>query len=237
MSESEVLSLSYGQFFFITVIGFLVLYFTFTSLAYYLFVVRKDWQQYQKKPYRPGQIKVEIRRSMISILTFGILALWTKWALMNGIYRFNFNFSWGIFGLELLGLFLWNELYFYIVHRTFHIKQLYKFHIDHHFSHVPSPFSAYSFHWSEGLILGAVMQIAMLFHDFLFTSIMLLPLMSILMNVLGHSNVDFFPKYSINHILSFSKRHSEHHRVPHTNFGFFLPFIDLLMGTSNDDKS
>lgn len=237
MSEAQVLALSYYEFFFITIGGFLLLYFTFTSLAYYLFVVRKDWPQYQKKSYRPGQIKVEIKRSMVSIFTFGILALWTKWALTKGIYKLNFEFSWGLFCAELLGLFLWNEVYFYVVHRTFHLKALYKFHVDHHFSNVPSPFSAYSFHWSEGLALGAVMQFAMFFHDFQFYSLMLLPLMSILMNVLGHSNVDFFPQYSMNHILSFSKRHSEHHRVPHTNYGFFLPIIDLWLGTSKNDKS
>jgi lathosterol oxidase len=236
MNLTKLLELSYLDFFVLTVLGFLGLYFFFTSVAYLIFVRQKSFTPYQEKTFRPGQIKVEIQRSMVSILMFGLTAFWMRWALENGVYHLQFSFSWGLFAGEVFGLFLWNELYFYLVHRCYHLKPFYKFHLDHHYSTVPSPFSAYSFHWSEGLLLGAVMPFAMFFHDFQFVSILLLPLMSILMNVLGHSNVDFFPKLPMKHLLSFSKRHSEHHRMPHKNFGFFLPFLDQWFGTSSESR-
>jgi sterol desaturase/sphingolipid hydroxylase (fatty acid hydroxylase superfamily) len=114
-----------------------------------------------------------------------------------------------------------------------HLKYFYKFHLDHHLSSVPSPFSAYSFHWVEGLILGSVMPIIMVFHDFQFYSIMTLPVMSIVLNVLGHSNVNFFPKAKSSSLLSFSRNHSLHHLYPKTNFGFLLPWFDQVFKTNS----
>ncbi len=223
------------ELFFVTIGSFVVLYFLFTTLGYYFLVKNPRFQHYQKKAYRPDQIKTEIRRSMVSVLMFGLLSFVIFEGLQRGIYRIEFSFSWTMLGLEALFLFLWNEVHFYVVHRIFHLKPFYKYHADHHYSHVPSPYSAYSFHWSEGLLLGAVMPVAMLFHDFQFVSLMLLPVMSILMNVMGHSNLDFFPEKGIGSLWSFSKRHSLHHKIPHANFGFFLPYLDRIFGTGRNE--
>lgn len=235
MIEQLVLQLNHWQFFLISFIGFSVLYFSFCSLSYYVFCVKKLWPKVQDKEFRAGQIKTEIKRSFMSIFMFSLLAIALCEGLKRGIYKYDFNFTAQTFLIEVVILFFWNEIYFYAFHRLFHLKSLYKYHVDHHYSFVPSPFSAYSFHWSEGLILGAVMPIVMLFHDFQFYSIMVLPAMSISMNVLGHSNVDFFPKASQGSLLSFSKRHSLHHKIPHSNYGFFLPWFDQIFGTVAKD--
>lgn len=233
--EQFVLQLNHWQFFLVSFFGFSVLYFSFCSISYYLFCVKRIWPRVQDKEFRPGQIKTEIKRSFLSILMFSILAIFMCEGLKRGFYRFDFNFSLNTFLVEVVVLFFWNEIYFYSFHRLFHLKSLYKYHVDHHYSFVPSPFSAYSFHWSEGVILGAVMPVVMLFHDFQFYAIMVLPAMSISMNVLGHSNIDFFPKSGQGSLLSFSKRHSLHHKIPHSNFGFFLPWFDQLFGTVAKD--
>lgn len=234
-TEEKFFQLGMLDFFLITVLSFIFLYFTFTLIAYSIFTKRNYFLKYQTKGFRPNQIKTEIKRSLVSILMFGVLSFPLHWGLRSGFLKIVFDFNLATFVLEALWLFLWNEIYFYAVHRTFHIKSLYKYHADHHFSHVPSPFSAYSFHWTEGLILGAVMPIMMCFHDFQFLSLMTLPLMSISMNVLGHSNVDFFPKKEMKHWLSFSKRHSLHHKIPHSNFGFLLPYFDQIFKTDGND--
>jgi sterol desaturase/sphingolipid hydroxylase (fatty acid hydroxylase superfamily) len=230
-----IANLGYLDFFLWTVVNFLILYFTFTTGAYFLLVKNPRIQQYQKKAYRPGQIRTEIRRSMISILMFGLLSFFVCAGLRHGVYHLNYELSWTTVGLEALALFFWNEIHFYTIHRAYHLKRFYKYHADHHYSHVPSPFSAYSFHWSEGFLLGAVMPIAMLVHDFQYMSLLLLPVMSILMNVMGHSNLDLFPTKGIGSIWSFSKRHSLHHKIPHANFGFFLPYLDKVLGTAQHD--
>lgn len=229
--------LNFGQlnFILITVFCFLFLYFFFTLPAWFLFTKSGRFTLYQKKEFRTGQVQTEIRRSLVSILMFGVLSIPMYQGLRSGFLRIVFEFSPLTFLIESLALFLWNEIHFYIVHRCFHFKIFYKYHADHHYSHVPSPFSAYSFHWSEGILLGAVMPLIMCFHDFQIYSLMTLPVMSIFMNVLGHSNVDFFPEKPMHSLLSFSKRHSLHHKMPHTNYGFFLPYFDLLFKTGDDN--
>lgn len=233
MAESLV-EFNHLELFLVTIFGFAILYFLFTTSAYFFIRFNKSIPKYQNKPFRPHQIRTEIWRSMISILMFGVLSLFVCEGLQRGIYRVENRFSWSVLGFEVLLLFIWNEVHFYAIHRIFHLRPFYKYHAYHHHSQVPSPFSAYSFHWSEGLLLGAVMPIAMLAHDFQFVSLMLLPVMSILMNVLGHSNLDLFPSKPIGSLWSFSKRHSLHHKVPAGNFGFFLPYLDRVFGTFRD---
>jgi lathosterol oxidase len=223
------------QFFALTVVSFLFLYFAFSIAAYYIFTKGDYFKRYQVKPFRTNQIKTEIKRSLVSILMFGILSFPMYEGLHSGFLKIKFDFSWPIFLAEAIFLFFWNEIYFYVIHRLFHLKSLYKYHADHHYSHVPSPFSAYSFHWSEGILLGAVMPVIMCFHDFQALSLATLPFMSIFMNVLGHSNVDFFPEKGMNHLFSFSKRHSLHHKIPHANYGFFLPYLDRVFKTDGTD--
>lgn len=231
-----ILGLGRLNFFLITIGSFLILYVIFTIPAYYIFTVKKYFPLYQKKEFRSHQITTEIKRSIVSILMFGVLSFPLFEGLKSGFLRVDFNFSTIRFLLEAGFLFLWNEVYFYIIHRSFHFKIFYKYHADHHYSHVPNPFSAYSFHWSEGLLLGAVMPVIMCFYDFQFYSLMTLPVMSIFLNVLGHSNAVFFSEKPMTSLLSFSKRHSQHHKIPHTNYGFFLPYFDILFKTSGTDS-
>ena len=237
LNIESVLSLGQFKFFLLTIGSFIFLYFLFTVPAFYVFTKGHYFNLFQKKEFRPKQIQIEIKRSIVSIIMFGILSFPLYAGLKSGFLQIKFEFTWTNFILESLALFLWNEVHFYTVHRIFHFKIFYKYHADHHFSHVPSPFSAYSFHWSEGLLLGAVMPLIMCIYNFQYLSLMTLPVMSIMMNVLGHSNVDFFPNNPMNSILSFSKRHSLHHKIPHANYGFFLPYFDLIFKTDSPDRA
>ena len=229
--EQQIFALNRIEFFLAMITSFYFLYFMFTVPAYYFLTNNQKLKKVQNKDYRPQQIKQEIKSSIISILIFGVLSFWMYQGLHSGFFKIKFEFNWITFLAELFILFLWNDIHFYISHRILHIKRFYKYHIDHHYSHVPSPFSAYSFHWTEGLILGAVMPMIMCVYDFQFFSLLTLPIVSIFLNVLGHSNIDFFPNKDINSLWSFSRRHSLHHKIPHTGFGFFLPYFDRLFGT------
>lgn len=234
---SQLIELGRTKFFLITVVYFFFIYFLFTTFTYFYITKNPRFQVYQKKAYRPNQIRTEIKRSLVSILMFGVLSFPMYEGLKSGFFKIHFEFTWYKFIFESFSLFFWNELHFYIVHRTFHLKRFYKWHADHHYSNVPSPFSAYSFHWSEGLLLGAVMPAAMCLYDFEIYSLMSLPITSILLNVLGHSNVDFFPDKPMTSLFSFSKRHSQHHKIPHTNYGFFWPYFDIIFKTTDEDNA
>lgn len=220
--------ISYGQFFLVVFSSFALLYFALSLPVY--FCTRALAPCRTEEP-KPGQVKKEIGNSLISVFVFSLMSVPVLLGLKSGFFRIEFSFSAPRFLLEATALFFWNEIHFFAMHRLLHIPFLFRFaHHAHHASLTTTPFSAYSFHWLEALLLGSVMPLAMLVHNFSFWSLLTLPVFSLALNALGHSNRDFFPGYALGHVLSFSRRHARHHAQPHSHFGFSLPYLDRLFG-------
>ncbi len=178
------------------------------------------------------QVRFEQRHSMVSILVFSLQAIPIQWAVANDWVRIDYSWSWAILP-EMLVLFLWNELHFYTCHRLLHFPWLYnKVHRVHHLSIHPTEYSTYSFHWIEAFMLGSVPYLPLLLWDFHYQALLFLPLSSITLNMLGHWNHDLAPEKRPNHWLRFSFRHSLHHQKVKGNYGFFLPWLDQVLGTS-----
>ena len=137
----------------------------------------------------------------------------------------------GRIALEIVVLLIWNDVHFWINHRLLHTRRLVRYHGDHHRSVVTTPWSTYSFHPIEALMLGNIILLPMLVHDFYFWSLASVPVLSLILNLIGHSNWDFFPKVSDTHPLAASRRHHLHHARPAGNYGFALAFMDQIMGT------
>lgn len=57
-----------------------------------------------------------------------------------------------------------------------------------------TPWSTYSFHPIEALMLGNIILLPMLVHDFYFWSLASVPVLSLILNLIGHSNYDFSPR-------------------------------------------
>jgi lathosterol oxidase len=189
------------------------------------------------KPLRDGQIRHELSLSALSILIFGIGTIlpwgllrlgWAQLAADPGPLRI---------ALEMLVLLLWNDIHFYANHRLLHTRWLRRFHAQHHRSLVTTPFSTYSFHPLEAALLGNVILLPMLLHDFSFAALLSLPVMSLLLNNLGHSNYDFAPSAGHDHWLSASRRHHLHHTRHHGNYGFLFNFMDGGFGTRLPDET
>lgn len=190
------------------------------------------------RPLRPQQIWREIGWSSLSILLFGtgmvfpwmVLKLGWSHAVMDaGIPRIL---------LEMLALLLWNEVHFYLNHRLLHTRwMLPRFHVQHHRSHVTTPFSTYAFHPVEALLLGNVLLLPMIVHDFSWQAMLSLPLLSLLLNNIGHANYDLFPAQGGRSWLTSSRRHHLHHACSRGNFGFLLPFMDQLFHTDLPDDA
>jgi lathosterol oxidase len=133
--------------------------------------------------------------------------------------------------VEVAVLFLWNELHFYACHRLLHAAPLRRFHGDHHRSHVATPWSTYALHPVEALMLGSVPIVPMLLHDFSFVALTCLPVFSILLNNLGHSNYELSRTPSARGWLGASRRHHLHHACYHGNYGFLLEVFDRWGGS------
>lgn len=208
---------------------FLAIYIVFAGVA--ATIARAVQRPICLRPVARGQIQGEILRSLRSILLFGVGAL-VPWAMVSagitGVERAAEPMA--IVG-ESLALVFWNDLHFYAMHRVLHLK-LKRSHGIHHRSVTATPFASYSMSATEALLLGSVMPLAMLAHDFSWQALLFLPVWSIAINTLSHSNTDLFPWAGEGSLLGFIRHHQSHHTHYHGNFGFFFGHLDRWFGTA-----
>lgn len=183
------------------------------------------------RPLKPDQLRREWRQSFHSVLVFGLGTIVPWGFLQLGWAHLTPTASAGRIALEIFALLIWNDVHFWINHRLLHTRRLVRFHGDHHRSVVTTPWSTYSFHPIEAMMLGNIILLPMLVHDFCFWSLASVPVLSLLLNVIGHANYDFFPRVSHEHPLAASRRHHLHHARPAGNYGFALAFMDQIMRT------
>ncbi|RZI65738.1 MAG: fatty acid hydroxylase family protein [Variovorax sp.] len=183
------------------------------------------------RPVRPEQWRREFVQSGLSVLIFG-LGMVFPWGLLQlGWARLAVDASGWQIAAEIAVLAIWNDVHFWINHRLLHSKGLRRFHGPHHRSVVTTPFSTYSFHPVEALMLGNVILWPMLLHDFSFWSLASVPVFSLFFNCIGHANYDFVTGVSYSHWFAASRRHHLHHAAHAGNYGFQFTFMDRLFGT------
>lgn len=206
-------------------------------LTHYLLPALRIGHRIDPKPLRSGQIRDELLLSALSILIFGFGTI-LPWAfLRQGWAHLAADPGPLQIALEMAVLLVWNDIHFYVNHRLLHTRWLRRFHAQHHRSLVTTPFSTYRFHPLEAALLGNVILLPMLLHDFSFAALLSLPVMSLLLNNLGHSNYDFAPAAGHDHWLSASRRHHLHHTRYHGNYGFLFNFMDGWFGTRLPDET
>lgn len=217
--------------------------FVFFNILYWGFALGAKWllQWLYKKQLvssvdnhamYPGQVRKEIQNSLLSILVFSLQGIVIQLGLQQGWLFISYDINWYCIP-QIILLFFWNEVHFFLVHRVLHSPWLIRrVHFVHHISKEPTVFSTYSFHWMEAFLLGTVIIFPMLIYPFQFIALLSLPVMSILLNTLGHCNYDLFPTLAPNVFLKFSNRHSMHHKRGKGNYGFMLPWFDSLFHTT-----
>lgn len=233
-----VYDMSLLKFFAIVLLAFIFIYLLLAlfGIFYSQIICKKfNWGILldQRKKF-DGQTLWEISHSIVSIIIFALYGVLTLWCDKNGFLKIIWETPTATgFMIDLVLLSLWNEIHFYVIHRALHGPYLYKkVHYIHHKSLVTSPFATYSFHWIEATALSSVMVLAMLFWNFNIYVLIIFPFISLVMNLIGHSNSTVFVKNDMNFILSASRRHAAHHKYVNGNYGYFLPFLDRLFKTS-----
>ena len=183
------------------------------------------------RPVPRGQLKRELLQSGGSVLIFG-LGMVFPWGLLQvGWAQLAINPGGWQIAIEILVLAVWNDIHFWVNHRLLHTRRLRRFHGPHHQSVVSTPFSTYSFHPVEAILLGNVILLPMLVHDFSFWALASVPVFSLFFNNIGHANYDFFARVSYSHWFAASRRHHLHHAAHGGNYGFQFTFMDRLFGT------
>jgi len=217
---------------------FLLIYCTFAGLGFLL--AKQLNRPIEERQVIGKQLATELANSMRSILVFGI-GMIVPWCLIqNGYTTIIAKASCVQILFECIALILWNDLHFYFTHRLLHSQfnnpkfkwlNLKSTHITHHKSISATPFAAYSMSVTEALLLGSVLPIAMLAWDFSAFSLLFLPIWSIAINALAHSNCDFFPHAAQKSYFGLGKHHQSHHSHYHGNYSFFFWQLDALFGT------
>lgn len=207
---------------------FLAIYIIFALLATLL--AKKISRPIRLKPLYRRQLLTEVLRSLRSIALFGV-GLLLPWGMIQyGFAEVTIATNhWKVIA-ECLVLVIWNDLHFYAMHRLMHAK-LKKAHGIHHQSITCTPFAAYAMGLTEAALLGSVMPIVMPFHTFSLQALLFLPIWSIFINTLAHSNTYLFgihPKFKA---LGFIAHHQAHHSNYQGNYSFFFYQLDDWFGT------
>jgi Delta7-sterol 5-desaturase len=208
---------------------FLCIYLIMASILYWL--AKYINRPIETKLVSAAQIRTELAQSLRSILLFGI-GMIVPWLMLRyGLTKLSLETNAAIIVLEFVLLVLWNDLHFYVIHRFLHSKLKWA-HITHHKSVAATPFAAYSMSATEAVLLGSVMPLAMLVHDFSLAALIFLPIWSITINAIAHSNCNLFPKVSEHSLLTLVRHHQSHHSSYKGNYSFFFNQLDRWSGTS-----
>jgi lathosterol oxidase len=196
---------------------------------------------------RRKQILREIRTSGLSILVFVFTYSVTNYALQGlfdgpvfKIYDDVDTYGWAylIFSVALWTFGL--DTYFYWTHRFMHSPKFYKFfHMTHHKSHNPTPFTAYSFAPPEAVLVYLFVPIFFTIvpmHSVAFVSAMLI---QIIRNGVAHCGYELFPRGWVQNpilgLFTTVTHHDLHHEKGNGNYGFYFTFWDRVMGTEHAD--
>lgn len=149
--------------------------------------------------------------------------------------------AWGPAGavVGLLGLIVFNDLWFYAVHRLLHTRWLFKVvHSVHHRSVEVNPFSSYSFHVVEALLITCWVIPVVLLLPIPLPVIMAAQVIGLLNNVMAHLGHELLPHWWTRApILRWSNTatfHALHHERFKGNYGLFSRVWDRLFGTELD---
>ena len=193
------------------------------------------------------QVRRELKNSFLSILVFIAAYTFVNLAL-ESIFGFRPFKHYGdinayplwMVPLSVLLFTIGLDTWFYWTHRAMHHPKLYKFfHLEHHKSHNPTPFTAYSFSPPEAVLVYLfvpVFQLIVPMHHSAFIAAMLIQTSR---NALAHSGYEVFPRkwtrIPVLNWLTTVTHHDLHHERSHGNYGFYFTFWDKVMGTEDPD--
>lgn len=225
-----------GRYFITAGIAFIIFYLLFNKL-----VANKKIQQ--RYPKTSDYIR-EIGYSILTIMIFGFVPMIfiqnEAVAKHTTLYKDINEMGWLYFWMAFPIMILMHDTYFYWMHRAMHHKKLFKvFHLVHHQSTNPSPWTAYAFHPLEAIVEAGILVVFLFtlpihkLHFFIFFMFM------IIYNVYGHIGWELYPKNfhrtTIGRWINTAVAHNQHHQYFKGNYSLYFLFWDRWMGTLRED--
>ncbi len=197
----------------------------------------------RKPTSRRRQIPREIAYSALSVLVFMLMGVFLYEGAAGGLFKFYMDvdqYGWPYLVGSIIGLAIFHDAYFYWTHRMMHHPKLFKhFHVIHHRSHNPTPFTAYSFNPTEAAVNFMFIPIFALVLPLHGLATMIYMWAQIVRNAAGHSGYELMAKGWTRHpVLGLSTtitHHDMHHEKMTGNYGLYFTWWDRLMGTEHSD--
>ena len=187
------------------------------------------------------QVRMELINSFRTILIFVALDIFIFDLAESGVFRFYDDIAdfgpiyyWASIALAII----FHDAYFYWTHRAMHHSKLYKrFHLTHHRSHNPTPFTAYSFAAGEAVVEYGYVPLMLLVLPLHQSALAIILMIMIFKNALGHSGYEVFPRGATTHWfwkhMTTVTHHDMHHEKAGGNFALYFTWWDKLMGTEH----
>ena len=234
--------------FLLTVIFFIIItgrYFLIAGLFYLIFYTwfpsKFEARKINKKKYKKGQFKKEIKWSLITSLLFSVagtitVILWQKG--FTKVYTKPDLYGYWYLPVSLIIFMLLHETYYYWIHRWMHIPRVYKIvHKVHHDSKIASPFTAFSFHPFEGLLQAIFLPLMLMILPMHYYIIILQLTIMTFSSVINHLDIEIYPKplkKSFGKYIIGATHHSLHHKQFKYNYGLYFTFWDKIEKTEGE---
>lgn len=190
--------------------------------------------------YAEGQIGSELQ-SAVTVIAFDALLFST--VRHFGLIRYAPEPGLTTFAGTFLLVFLITEVWFYVTHRAMHHKRLFWIHRQHHTAKVTDPLTSLSFSVLErAILIGGILCFAgavSLVLPLSMTGLIAAGLSNYVLNVLGHSNVEFIPERiatsRIGRLFITPSYHAMHHARFRGHYGLFTTVLDSWFSTRFED--
>lgn len=227
--------------------GFLAQALTYFAIVSIVFLIFWKWgeKRFQgariqaKRRVDSKQIASEVKNTLWVLLVSSPVTFAVSLLYASGHTKLTTEASslgWLTITATFIALLLFNDLWFYTWHRTLHHPKLFmRIHSVHHKSVDTNPFSSYSFHWFEGLVLGAwILPVALLVPIYL-PMLGALHAIGLINNVMSHLGYEFLPRWLLRvpllRWINTATFHNLHHTSSRGNYGLMFRLWDRLLGT------
>ena len=184
-------------------------------------------------------IVYEIKQSFLNLVLLGFLS-----SIVLFQFRFGYNqmyenisdHSIAYFIVSIFLMMLIHDTWFYWMHRLMHHPKLYRyFHITHHKSINPTPFSSFSMDWTETLVEFGIFPIIVLIIPMHLTAFSTFVFIAFMFNIIGHLGFEIMPKRLLNstfgQLINSGTKHNLHHEKFNYNYSYYFTFWDKIMKT------
>ncbi len=185
------------------------------------------------------QLAFEVRHTLVTLMLGTATAVGVSLLYASGSTKLTTDadaLGWPTIVATFVALLVLNDAWFYGWHRLLHHPRLFRYvHAVHHKSVDVNPFSSYSFHAVEAVILGAWVLPTVLVVPLYLPMLGALQAVGLANNVMSHLGYEFLPRWLLRvpglRWINTSTFHNLHHTALRGNYALMFRWWDRWLGT------